>query len=279
MLSIVARALIAGILACGMCGAAGSLMGKLKLNTISLSSAHAALAGAALSLIIGKGETLIPLAFSLSTAMGLGPLSDLLRVHIDRISMVMFSTFSALGLLFIYLYPGPVVSSVVMSTVFWGSVLAVSPSYLCLLISLIVSFSSFLLLSWNKLIPILHSRKLAEAEGINSKKYLYPLIGIVGISIVLGMKIVGGLLVFSMLFNPATAAEKISNKMNLRVILSGILGACSAVLGIFFSYLFNLPVGASIVICSAALLISCSSYAFLKEKVFKGDRQTLNGPH
>ncbi len=267
MLSIVDKALLAGALSGALCGAVGSIAGKLKLNTISLSSAHAALAGAALSLLIGKGSFILPLAFSLGTAMSLGPISDLLRVQIDRVSMVLFSTFSALAMLFIYLYPGPVISSVIMSTVFWGSVLAVTSNYLLWLLLLSTSFVIYLLFSWTKLLPILFFRKLAEAEGINARKYLYPLIGILGISIVLGMKIVGGLLVFSMLFNPATAAEKLTNNINLRLISSALLGSLSAILGIFLSYLVNLPVGTSIVVCSAFILLFSSLYSFLRSKL------------
>ena len=255
MYEIIIQAIIGGTIAGILYGVLGILMTRLKLNTIVFSSAHSALAGAALSLILPLDQIILSTGFVLFTALILGPLSDALLLPLDQISMVLLSIYTALALIFIYLAPGAVTSPEVLAKVFWGSVFAINIQYVILLFGLLVILLLYLSFSWTKLKAILYDRRLAEAEGISTKSYIYSLILLTGITIVFVLKIVGGLLVYAILFNPATAASKLAHNIEKRIVLSALFGVLSVLLGVLLSLCFNLPVGACIALASAIIML------------------------
>lgn len=181
--------------------------------------------------------------------------------------MVFFSIFTALALIFDYMAPGTVLTSDVLAKVFWSSFFAVTPSYLVLLLDVLLLTIAYLYISWFKIKSILFDRRLAEAEEINTKLYVYTLVALIGFTIVLALRIVGGLLVFALLFCPSTSASKIFQTMEARIIASMNLGALSTILGIFLSYILNLPVGACIVLISVIVLAVIISYSTIKIRI------------
>lgn len=252
---ILLNAIIASVLAGSICGILGVFMIRLKLNTIGFSSAHAALAGAALGVFLNVNPSILSLILAILVAIILGPLSDKLRLPLDLVSMVLFSLFTSLAFIFIFLSPGTALSAQAVTSVLWGSVLAITHGYLVLLACLFFSIILFVQLFKMKLLAILYDRRLAEAEGIPTNLYLYFLIFLIGITVALVLRITGGFLVFSLLFNPSAASLQISNNIRKILILAPFLGSSSALLGLLISYILNFPVGASIALASSTTLL------------------------
>ncbi len=266
-MELLLTAAIAGALAGSLSGCSGVLCNRLGLRTVSFALAHGALAGAALSLLINTNPIISGISFALLTALILGPLADTLNVPVDMVSMTLFSIYNALTFIFMILSPGIVLEAEKVSQVLWGSVLTVTLDYLILLSTLSLLYALFLITFWNRISPILFDKRLAEAEGINARAYSYVLIALTGFVVVLTLRITGGFLVFSLLYIPASSALQLSENMKRTVALSALIGLGSAVSGVYLSFVLDIPVGSSIVICSAFLLGIASILGCIKRRL------------
>jgi len=266
MIPLLPVAIISGALSGSMCSAVGVLCNRMKLSTIVFAVAHGALAGAALSLLTSLDPILLGVLMALLTAAVLGPLADSLELPIDIVSMTLFSIYNALTFLFIVLAPGPVLMTERVGKILWGSVLAVSTDKLILLATLTLLCALFFTLTWRRLTPILFDRRLAEAEGLNTKPYVYSLLALSGVVITLSLTLVGGFLVFSLLYLPAAGALQISEDVKKIIVISASMGALSAVMGVAVSFLMDLPVGCCIVISAAVIFVVSAVLGFMRRK-------------
>ena len=262
---ILTYAVISSIVSGALCGTSGALLMRLRLTTIGFLMAHAALAGAALGVYLEMDPVPLSLLLVVITGLILGPLSDALRLPSDLVSMTLFSLYTALALIFVYLSPGTALSAEAVSSILWGSVLAVTTGLLTLLLTLLIIMILFLLAFRLQLLAVLYNQKLAEAEGIPVSAIMYSLIFLGGVIVALTLRVTGGFLVFSLLFNPSAAAFQISDDMRKVIILSAVLGALSAQMGLILSLSLDLPVGASIALMSSAMLSVTSLVSKMKE--------------
>jgi len=262
---ILTYAVISSIVSGALCGTSGALLMRLRLTTIGFLMAHAALAGAALGVYLEMDPVPLSLLLVVITGLILGPLSDALRLPSDLVSMTLFSLYTALALIFVYLSPGTALSAEAVSSILWGSVLAVTTGLLTLLLTLLIIMILFLLAFRLQLLAVLYNQKLAEAEGIPVSAIMYSLIFLGGVIVALTLRVTGGFLVFSLLFNPSAAAFQISDDMRKVIILSAVLGALSAQMGLILSLSLDLPVGASIALMSSAMLAVTSLVSKMKE--------------
>jgi len=253
--SLIVYAYVASALAGILCGSTGVLASKLGLRTVAFSMSHAAMAGAAIGLYAGLNPEAVAFILAAATAVALGPLAEHTRIPSELVSMALFSGYTAMAFIFTYLSPGTALSTRTLSLVFWGSVLAVTPGYIILLLTSIVSIALLLLSFWPQLSTIFFDRKIAEAEGINTKAYIYMATIISGITVILVLKLVGGFLVFSLLYTPAAASTKVGRTLRGMVAASAFFGTLSGVLGVTLSLVADLPVGACISLSSTVILL------------------------
>lgn len=106
---------------------------------------------------------------------------------------------------------------------------------------------------WKELFAIMFDRRLAEADGLNTRPFVYFIIFLVGIVITLSLKLVGGLLIFALLFNTASTALQFLQEMKKIVVVSPIVGAVMCVSGLMISLVFDVPVGSCIVLVSTLI--------------------------
>jgi ABC-type Mn2+/Zn2+ transport system permease subunit len=255
---MLAGALAAAVMTGVLCGGLGVLLARLRLSTLVFSGSHAALAGVALAALINANESLVSFAVVLATVLLLGPLSERLRLPLEQVSMVLLSFYTAAALVCIFLNPDDITSSGLLARVFWGSVFAVDAMYLAVLVCLLMALGFFLGWSWPALEAVLYDQRLAEAEGIFARAYTYALVVLAGIAIVTALKIVGSLLVFAVLFNPAAAAARLGGSFRLRMVLGALLGAAAGAGGVGVSFAAELPVGACIVGVSVLILAAAA---------------------
>ena len=100
---------------------------------------------------------------------------------------------------------------------------------------------------------LMFSRARAAAVGIRERFVYNLLLVLCGATVTVNLDTVGGLMLFSMIVNPAAAAYQFTFRMGRLFILSALLGVFSAGTGILFSSFFDLPSGACVVISSSAV--------------------------
>ena len=258
--AIMQRALIACILAGFLMGLIGVFVVRMRLSAIGYSMTHGAFAGAALGVATATNPLVTGLLFASGTAFLIGPIADKARLHADTITSIVFPLNMALAFVFLTLTPEVGLSSQV-ANVLWGSIISMTNTDLVYLTTLFAATLAIIYFVWKELFAIMFNRKLAEADGINTKPFIYLIIFLAGVVITFSLKLVGGLLIYALIFNPASTALQFSENMRKVVIASPLIGMSTTVSGLVVSLFFDLPVGSCIVIVSTivfavALLLS-----------------------
>jgi len=96
-------------------------------------------------------------------------------------------------------------------------------------------------------------RDMARSVGIPATIILYGILFLTGATITASLRSIGGLLIFSLILNPAAAAYQLTYSMKRMFLLSAGFAVLSGWIGLLMSYLFNIPSGATIVIVSSAI--------------------------
>ncbi len=257
MTSLQLKWMLAGLLGGAGCGLAGFLLVSLNLPFMGVCLAHAALAGAVLAYFVGTPVLGTALAAALVMAVVIGPLADRTRTHANTIMSILFSLTLGLAFLGIGLLQD---RRTEVLGLMWGNLLLVRWAD-------IAPLAAAWLLPWILLSvfgketkAVLFDRGIARACGIHATAVYYAMIALSGFTVTVNLNVVGGLMLYSLLTNPAVAALQLAGSYRTVVALSMLLGAASALGGLAASFVFNWPAGASIVLVSS--LIYAASLGF-----------------
>ena len=245
--------LAATLLAGYACSVSGVYVVRMNLTAIGFTMSHAAFAGAAFAVWQDIDPTLGALLFAVVTALVLGPVAEKARLKADVMLGFLFSLLMALGFLFLSITPGEAASSVALRII-WGSIFSVSLYDVMALLVLAVVVFLFTVGFHKEIMATLFDRKLAEASGVNTRAVYYSVLFLTGIAVALSLELVGGLLVFALIINPASTAYQFSSDMKRIIWLSPIIGIITCVAGFGLSWNMDTPVGSTIIIVSATVL-------------------------
>lgn len=147
----------------------------------------------------------------------------------------------------------------------FGSILAMSN--FDVLLSIILSTIVILLyiLFYNKIFAITFDENFSQATGLNTKFYNMLLAILTSITIVLGMRLMGSLLISSLIIFPTLNAMNISKSFKGVVIFAALTSILCFIIGITISFIYSVPSGASIVLVNLSLLIILSLINKLKK--------------
>jgi manganese/iron transport system permease protein len=242
--------LLAAVLGGGSAGLLGVFIVGLRMPFIAVFSAHAALAGAVFGVLFGFSPALCGFAGSLAGALLLAILLKNRTVDPNAAMGSLFSLMLGLAFLGIGLADGP---KSPMLGLLWGSLLFVTKGQIIKMAVLSLILLIFTILFRNELKLILFSRELATLIT-NEWMILCLLLILSSAVITINLEIVGGMLLYSLIANPAVAALRFAGSYQSALILSTSFGALSAVGGFAAAYWFDLPVGACIVLFSSLIV-------------------------
>jgi len=148
----------------------------------------------------------------------------------------------------------------------FGSILAMSRSdvYLCVVLSIIVLL--LFILFYNKIFAVTFDERFARATGTNSGLYNMIIALLTAVTIVVGMRVMGALLISSLIIFPALTAMRIFKSFRSVVICSAVTSIACFFFGMAISYAFSAPAGASVVIVNLAVFLIFSLAGFLLRK-------------
>ena len=151
----------------------------------------------------------------------------------------------------------------------FGSLLAVgkNDAYFSIALSLVVLFSYILL--YPRLYAVTFDPVFARSASIKADRYTTLLAILSALTIVLGMRMLGSLLISALIIFPCLSAKRVSSTYKGVTILSAVISLSSFMVGITISYQLGTPVGASIVIIHLLVFIILSLFSFLKENIQK----------
>lgn len=244
------HALIAGLCAGVSCGLVGVFVVTMQLSLLGVCVAHAAFAGAMLGIWAGFDPIWGALAFSLGAAAFVGPLADRGQLNPDSAVGIVFSFMLGLAFLFVGLMPGAKTQAL---SLFWGNILTVSTTDLVYLLAVSAVIVLLLVLFYKEIQAVVCHRHIAYAVGIPATLVFYGLLFATGATVAVSLRTVGGLLIYSLLLNPAAAALQLTFSLKRMFLLAAVFGVFSCWTGLAGSYFWDLPTGASIVIASSLI--------------------------
>lgn len=254
MWALILPSLVGALLSGATAGLLGSCALRLRLSALGYAMAHAAFAGAAMAFWLGLPPLLLSFLLALAAAALLGPVADYTGLPADSVLAILFPLTMALGFLFIALSPSQALTSPAL-TLFWGSLLGVGWSDVLVLGGVLAASAGFLILFRREVWATLVERRLAEEAGIKAKPILWALLFLIGAAVVGSLRLVGGLLIYALLFLPASAAAQLTLELRRQFFLAPALGALSGLIGFGLSFWADLPVGTSIALAACGLFL------------------------
>jgi zinc transport system permease protein len=241
------NALAAGLLASIICGIMGTLVVVNRIVFLSGGIAHASYGGIGLSLYFGWPYLPGAVGFSLGAAMLMAAISHTLKHRADTIIGVVWALGMAFGIIMVDLSPGYHVD--LMSYLF-GSILTVPTSDLFTM--LIVGLIMMVLVSYHYqgLLAMSYDEEFARIRGVPVKRLYFGLIGMLAVTIVLVIQVVGLILVIALLTIPPFIVERHARSLFQMMVASSALGAVFTVAGIWLAYRYDLTSGAAIIMVS-----------------------------
>ena len=107
---------------------------------------------------------------------------------------------------------------------------------------------------------------LAASSGLNPRRESYALTIGLAIVVAVGIKVVGVLLIISMLIIPAASARSLVSTPEKMAVFASLIGMLSAILGLNTSYVFDTPTGPSIVCVASLIFLLTLTFSLLKER-------------
>jgi manganese/iron transport system permease protein len=100
---------------------------------------------------------------------------------------------------------------------------------------------------------------VAAAAGLPATAIFYAILSFTGVTVTACLPSVGGLLVYSLIINPAAAAYQLTYSLKRMFLLAAAFGVVSCEAGLLVSYQLDLPAGASIVLVSSVVFVICAA--------------------
>ena len=262
------NAIVAGLLAGVTCAVVGVFVVTMHLSFIGVCIAHAAFAGALLGLWLGFNPLVGALLFSLASAAIIGPIADRGELNPDTSIGIVFSLMLGLAFLFMGLMHGARTEAL---NLFWGSILTVTRQDIIFLAVVAGVIVALVLIFYKEIQAVICHRQVALAVGIPATAIFYGLLFSTGVTVTASLQSIGGLLVYSLILNPAAAAYQLTYSLKKMVLIAVAFGILSCWAGLLVSYILDIPSGASIVITSA--IIFGLAVAFSPKRKVKGWRK------
>lgn len=254
------HAIVAAILASVACGIIGTYVVVKRIVSISGGISHASFGGIGLGYFLGVNPLLTLVPFSILAALGIGLVSRKARISEDTAIGVFWSMGMALGVIFIGLTPGYTPD---LFSYLFGNILTVPKADIMMMLFLDVVILGIVVMYYKEFMALCFDEEYARVTNVNVRKMYLLLLVLVAITIVILIRVVGIVLVIALLTMPAAVAKQYTHRLHKMMLLAVLLGTVLTLSGLWMSYQFNLPSGATIILLSGALL-SISSLLKLK---------------
>ncbi|MCL2390158.1 MAG: metal ABC transporter permease [Endomicrobia bacterium] len=245
------------------CGIIGTWVYLLNIPFVGVAMAHAAFAGAILGLSVGINPVLSAALLCVASSFFIGPAAEKGGFSPNIFMGILFSFMLALAFLLI---AKTGISSYEALSLMWGNVLIVSVKDIYFLAAVTFVIFAFFLVFKKWITAVVYDREVALACGIPEKFIFYSLLILCALTVSFNIRTVGGLLIYGLITIPPAAASRFANNLSSLYVLSSIFSVFSCAAGLFASYFFDLPVGASVIIIASVIF----ALSFLLKKMIAG---------
>ena len=246
------RALITAIIVGIVSGVVGSLIILRSLSLMGDAMSHAVLPGVAISFLLNIPMFIGALISGLLTSILISAITHQSKTKNDAAIGITFTAFFSLGVILISLIKSPND----LYHMLFGNILTVTSAdfYMTLIVSMFVLI--FIIICFKPLQMTSFDSVFSHMSGLNTTFWHYAVMIMLALVTVVSLQTVGIILVVAMLITPASSAYLLTKSLKSMMILSSIFGTLSATVGIYLSFIYNLPSGACIVLIAFFIYIT-----------------------
>ena len=251
----IVRAFAAGVLLSLCAALLGVPLVLKRYSMIGDGLSHVSFGALSVALACGWAPLPVSIPVVIVAALGLLRMTERSRMGADAAIAVVSASSLAVGVIVTSLTTGMTTD---VDSYMFGSILAMDRSDVALSAGLSAAVLLLFVLFYHKLFAITFDESFSRATGVRVGLYNTFLSVLTALTIVLGMRMMGAMLISSLVIFPALSAMRVRKSFRGVVILAGILAVACFCLGLTASYLLSTPVGATVVIADLlAFLICC----------------------
>ena len=248
------HALLGSLFASIACGIIGTYIVTRRLVFISGGITHASFGGIGIGLYTGVSPILSAGIFAVLSAFGVEWLSKHRDMREDSAIAVFWTLGMAIGIIFSFLAPGFTPD---LSAYLFGNILTITSADIVVLAVLSICLILFFTLFLSTIIDIAFDREYARSQQIPVALFEYLLMMFIAITIVSCLRMIGIVLVISLLTLPQMTANLFTHCFKKIIFLSIGISMVSCVGGLLLSYRLQVPSGAAIIFFSILVYVFC----------------------
>ena len=249
------RALIAGVLVSLCAALLGVTLVLKRYSMIGDGLSHVSFGALAIAVALGVTPLYFSIPVVIIAAFLLLRVADNPRWNSDAAIAAMSASSLAIGILVISRTTGMTTD---VDSYMFGSVLAMSKTDVALSVVLCIAVLALYILFYHKIFAITFDENFSRATGLNVNWYNTLIAILTALTIVLGMRMMGAMLISSLIIFPALTAMRLFKGFRGVVLCSAVTSVVCFCAGLTISFVFSTPVGATVVAANLALfVISC----------------------
>ena len=249
----IVRAFVVGILVSLCAALLGVPLVLKRYSMIGDGLSHVSFGALSIAVACGWAPLPVSIPVVILAALGLLRLTENSRMGADAAIAVVSASSLAAGVIVTSLTTGMTTD---VDSYMFGSILAMDRSDVALSAGLSAAVLLLFVLFYHKLFAITFDESFSRATGV--RVYNTFLSVLTALTIVLGMRMMGAMLISSLVIFPALSAMRVRKSFRGVVILAGILSVTCFCAGLTASYLLSTPVGATVVIADLLAFLVCS---------------------
>lgn len=246
------RALTGGMLVSLCASLLGVSLVLKRYSMIGDGLSHVSFGALSIALAMGWSPLKISIPVVVLAAFFLLRITENSRIKSDAAIAMISASALAIGIIVTSMTTGMTTD---VSSYMFGSILAMSREdvYLSVVLSLVVL--AMFLLCYNKIFAVTFDENFAKATGVNVGVYNVVIAVLTAVTIVLGMRMMGAMLISSLIIFPCLTSMRAFKSFGGVVVSSGLLSIICFFTGMVASYQFSTPAGASVVLVNLAAFL------------------------
>lgn len=254
------RALITSIIVGIVCGTVGSLIVLRGLSLMGDAMSHAVLPGVALSFLFGIPMFVGALITGMIASIFIGYITSSSKTKPDAAIGISFTAFLASGIIIISL----INTTTDLYHILFGNLLAITNSAFLTTIVIGSIVLILIIIFYRPLMISTFDPTFSRMSGLNTTLLHYFVMLLLSLVTVASIQTVGIILVVALLITPASTAFLISKKLYSMMIIASLISVISSIVGLYYSYIYNIPSGATIVLCTFVIYIITLFFTHLR---------------
>ena len=257
------RALIAGVLVSLCAALLGVSLVLKRYSMIGDGLSHVSFGALALAVALGVTPLWFSIPVVILAAFLLLRVADNPRWNSDAAIAAMSASSLAIGILVISRTTGMTTD---VDNYMFGSVLAMSKADVALSVVLCLAVLVLFILFYHKLFAVTFDESFSRATGLKVERYNTLLAILTALTIVLGMRMMGAMLISSLVIFPALTAMRLFRSFRGVVVCAAATSVACFCLGLTISFAFSTPVGATVVAADLTVFLVSCLLGFLRRR-------------